>query len=118
MVYFECDSKGHLFSKNGKILCPKANNPVIKANADAKFKDISERSNKLTGLQERWQKTDPDLNDFNGKSLKKIKFQVIAANTDSSTIETIESNRRYNSDHNHSYYGPGRKNRSAGGHDD
>ena len=56
---------------------------------------------KLTKMEERWCKIHSDLSDFTGKSLEKIKNQVLAADVDGSTLIS------------HSYYGPGCKDRSA-----
>ena len=70
---FGCKSLEHVFSRNGKIICPRGHTTAIKAAADAKFEEIANRPGKLTATQERWRKHDPDLDDFTGASLKKIK---------------------------------------------
>ena len=41
---------------------------------------------KLTETQKCWCKICPDLSDFTGKSLDKIKNQVLAADSDGSTL--------------------------------
>ena len=67
-------------------ICPKANDPDVKAKVEAKYKEIANKSNRLTDSQEHWHKKDPDLKYFSGNSLEKIKNQVIAANTNGSSI--------------------------------
>ena len=100
-VCFGCDNEDHVFLRGGTIFCPKGNDPDIKAKADARFKEISDRAkdradNKLTKTQEYWHKKDPDRSVFTSKSLKKIKNQVFAANIDGSTFSS------------NSYYRPAR----------
>ena len=109
---FGCGSLEHVFSRNGKTLCPRAHEPAIKARADAKFKEIANRPGKVTDSQERWRKKSPNLSDFSGESLKKITNQVYAAEADAdgSTIDT-ESSRGRDDDRGRSYYGPNRGNR-------
>ena len=104
-----CDSLEHVFSQHGKTLFPRAHEATIKAKAEAKFKEISDRPGKVTNSQERWRKKSPNLGDFSGESLKKITKQVYAAKVeaDGSTIDS-ESSRGHDDDRSHSYYGPSR----------
>ena len=113
VICFGCKSLGHVFSRHGKIICPRGHEPAIKAAADAKFKEIADRPSKVTDSQERWRKKSPNLSDFTGKSLEKITKQVYAAEADAdgSTIDTESSRGRDDDRSSRSYYGPGRGNR-------
>ena len=95
---FGCGKNDHMYSRNIQITCPHAHEPDVKAKAEAKFKEIRDRPGKNSESQERWRKKSPNLSDFSGKSLEKIKSQVFSADADESTIETSESSRHRDDD--------------------
>ena len=99
----------HLFAWNGETRCPKVNNPIIRAKAGAKYKEIIDNPDNRTGASEHWHKQYPELTDFTGRSLENIKIQVYAAGDNGSTITMAKSNCHWNNDAlGHSYYGPSR----------
>ena len=113
---FGCGDPDHVFSRDGKIICPRGHERAIKAAAEAKFKEIRERPKKVTDSEERWRKKTPNLSDFTGKNLKKITEQVYAAeaeaDADGSTIDTDSSSRGRDDDRSsRSYHGSARGNR-------
>ena len=61
---------------------------------------------KLTKTEDRWRRKNSDLSDFTGKSIEKIKIQVLDDEANGSTLIS------------RSYYGPGHEGRSANDRDD
>ena len=82
-VCFGCDSD-HCFARNGETVRTKVNEPGVRTNAEAKYREISDRNASKAGAQEHCCKKDPDLADFSGKSLNKIKSQVLAVDANGS----------------------------------
>ena len=74
-----CKSSKHVFSRNGKITCPRGHDPAIKTVANIKFEEIVNQPGKLTATQKRWRKHDPNLSDLTGASLKNINNQIYLA---------------------------------------
>ena len=104
-VCFGCNGD-HCFARNGETVCSKTNEPGIRATANAKHKEISDRKANKTGAQERWRKDRPDLVDFSGKSPNNIKSQVFPADANGSSITMAESYHHRNNNDCGPYYAP------------